>query len=299
VDTRTLQTLAEQLRMVSEGLLQTRAEARAAKVAAQQAKASNVALQKQLNTQNAVIPGNNEFRSRGNAAQYSANASVITDLARALTALEEGESGNVETAIRAGVQSLNGRNKLMRIADNSSVGWAIIEEYQKTEAASDDEDDRRIRNAETAAIAKRKSRNEASRGRGAARGRAGGRGRHHSQYVPYSDSGANHYDQREYRGNVHPRGGRQAPLAQSNYYGNDNASFQQGPANYNQQPSQYYKQPGPCYLCGGPHLMRFCPTNGRRVENVQAQIESQYDSGYDSYDGFNDSYNQYDHYDQA
>ena len=117
--------------------------------------------------------------------------------------------------------------------------------------------------------------------------------------MPYADAGANQYDQREYRGNVHPRGGRQAPLAQANYYGNDNASFQPGQANYNHQPSQFYKQPGPCYLCGGPHLMRFCPTNGRRVENVQAQIESQYDSGYDSYDGVNDSYDQYDNYDQA
>jgi hypothetical protein len=226
-----------------------------------------------------------------------------------LTALEDGESVDVETAIRSGVQSLNGRKKLIKIADNSSVGWAIVEEYQKADAASDDEDDKRIRNAEAAAVAKRKVRNEASRGRGGNRGNSSNRARgHHSQYVPYSDN----YRSGESYGNSY-RGGRQAARQQNEYqqpqvqYQGSSQAQYQGPPQYQQQPQQYqqsqhyqppppyqqhapqyHRQPGPCYLCGGPHLMRYCPGNGRCTEEVQSQIENQYyeyeSEGYDNYD---------------
>jgi hypothetical protein len=306
VDLRTLETLAEQLKLVSEGLLQTRAEAKAARSAAQQAKAANAALKKQLDKQGNNIAGPLEFKSKGNAAQYTANASVITDLARALTALEDGESVDVETAIRAGVQSLNGRNKLIKIADNSSVGWAIIEEYQKADVASDDEDDKRIRNAEAAAVAKRKNRNEASRGRGGNRGNSAYRGHgHHSQYVPYagnyrggesygnSGRGGRHEAPRQQNEYQQSQGQRQG-YSQSQYQGYAQPQQQQQSQHYQPPPpyqpnnSQYQRMPGPCYLCGGPHLMRFCPGNGRRTEEVQSRIENQYqdyeNEGYDNYD---------------
>ena len=47
-------------------------------------------------------------------------------------------------------------NKLIRLADKSEAGWAIVEEYQTDELASDTDDDRKIRRAEKAALEKKK-----------------------------------------------------------------------------------------------------------------------------------------------
>jgi hypothetical protein len=205
-------------------------------------------------------------------------------LARALTSLEEGEEADVGSSIRSGITSLNGRNKLIRLADKSSVGWAFVEEYLSSNIASDEEDKRKIERAEQAAIAKRKARQESSnRGRGQGRrGPQRGRGGHYVQY-PYGQegyqvaSGNEHSDWAGY-GQPYPgQNGQQRQYAPQQYVPSQYYYGQQYAAGAAPPPGNGYRRlPGHCYLCNGPHLMRDCPRNREQVHDVQEKIEAQY-----------------------
>ena len=51
---------------------------------------------------------------------------------------------------------LHKRKKLIKLADSSEAGWDAVQEYESQDIASDDEDDKKIRNARAAANRKRK-----------------------------------------------------------------------------------------------------------------------------------------------
>jgi hypothetical protein len=285
VDPRAYDRLSEQLRIISDGLLQTRAEVEDNKRQTAEAKAANASLKAQLEAQKSTKAGTQIMSSRGNQAQYDANVSVINDLARSLTAYEEGRQADIETCIRSGLVALNGRNKLIKLADQSAVGWAFVDEYLKCDAASDEEDDRRIRRAESAAVEKRRLKQEAnSRGRGGKHNR--GRGQHlDANGVPrrqenfaygYGHNGQQdrYAEQRDYYG--HGNGYRHGE-----YASNAPDPYRQQAHRYADAPSAragypYQRQPGPCFKCGGPHLVRYCPRNEQETEEVQCQIEEEY-----------------------
>jgi len=50
------------------------------------------------------------------------------------------------------ISKLIDRNKLIRISDNSAGGWATVHEYESSDIADNDEDDKRIRQAESRAL---------------------------------------------------------------------------------------------------------------------------------------------------
>jgi hypothetical protein len=99
VDTSTLRTLAEQLRIIQR-------DVSTAKTQAAEAKAENSALKRQLQLQ-AQSSGSISLKSKGNQAQFDANVAVLNELIRALTALEEGHEGEIEEFIRSAIKLIN------------------------------------------------------------------------------------------------------------------------------------------------------------------------------------------------
>ena len=51
---------------------------------------------------------------------------------------------------------LHKRQKLIKLADSSEANWDAVQEYESQDIASDDEDDKKIRNARAAANINRK-----------------------------------------------------------------------------------------------------------------------------------------------
>jgi hypothetical protein len=101
-----LQNLAAQLKLLTDGLMVTQAEAAQARVEASEAKAANVALALQINRQRDLRTGHFQFRSKGNKAQFDSNVSVINELIKASTSLENGNPDEVEKFMREGIVQL-------------------------------------------------------------------------------------------------------------------------------------------------------------------------------------------------
>ena len=66
------------------------------------------------------------------------------------------ENGEIEQLANEGKELIRKRQKLIRIADKSSDGWKVVEEYLSDELASDSADDKRLRKAKEAVARKRK-----------------------------------------------------------------------------------------------------------------------------------------------
>ena len=114
-----------------------------------------------------------EFRKKGNEIQHVFNENVKAKVEEAAAIVEklQGTAGAVEKAkesLKEGVQLIEERQKLIKIADRSDSGWLTAQEYEADEIADDSDDEKRIARAERQAekLKKKRGQNSVRRGRG-------------------------------------------------------------------------------------------------------------------------------------
>lgn len=101
-----------------------------------------------------------EFKRKGNEKQFLFNDELkdridaaSTHLAKLKPASEQ-ETAPLKAAteeLQEGTKAIHTRQKLIRIADRSELGWQVVEAYESDELASDDEDAKRLEKAQKSA----------------------------------------------------------------------------------------------------------------------------------------------------
>ena len=91
-----------------------------------------------------------KFKYPSNREQFDFNDEVLTKLKCALKKSQKKGKKKIKEAIK----KIERRNKLIRMADGSKAGWRLVEEYEAKEAASDTDDDKKMKKAEKRALQK-------------------------------------------------------------------------------------------------------------------------------------------------
>ena len=167
-----------------------------------------------------------QYKRKGNEEQATFNTRVDEALAEAQLDLPGAETspalGRVHKAVDKGKRLIAERQKLIRIADRSELGWNVVVEYTTDELAEDSEDEKRLEKAEHTAEKAAKRR---------------------KKWVdpPAAKQGA-------YFAPAMP-----VPMASP-------ASYQIPVRQTTTPPSQLFKLPGPCFACSEMgHVQSRCP----------------------------------------
>lgn len=96
------------------------------------------------------------FKYSGNKKQFEFNVSVLEKLESVKGSLDSVTVEDVQDSLNDIINDLQGRNKLIHIADKTEGGWSTVEEYQLHDYADNSDDDRKIRQANVRALQKKK-----------------------------------------------------------------------------------------------------------------------------------------------
>lgn len=98
-----------------------------------------------------TLSDNNRLKKRGNEEQHQHNNKVMVKFREGLY------TENLDSAkekISAGMELIKNRQKLIKIADSSEVGWRVVAEYTSNPLADDSDDEKRIYKAQVRADSK-------------------------------------------------------------------------------------------------------------------------------------------------
>ena len=108
--------------------------------------------------ENILCNDNYAFKRKSCEDQFKFNLKVVGKLkdAEARLAAEVKDIPKASKDISEGITLLNHRQKLIKLADSSDMGWKVVKEYEANPLASDSEDEKRINKAEVRAVKKHK-----------------------------------------------------------------------------------------------------------------------------------------------
>lgn len=103
-----------------------------------------------------------EFRKKGNKIQHDFKEKIKATMEETASLLEnDGNIPKAKEALQQGINKVNKRQKLIKIADRSKNGWLTAQEYQADDLAENSDDEKRIAQAERQAERRRKKRGTA------------------------------------------------------------------------------------------------------------------------------------------
>lgn len=183
----------------------------------------------------------------GNEMQVAFNTKILSSITEVRDLLRENEGREAEEKLRGIEKKITDRVKLIRLADRSPGGWETVKEYEDDDLADNSADEKKIRKAETRALAKKKKKDSSSS----------------SRFHPYE--GAKESTSNEATSNTRFRNAPRRDSAPSTQVtGNSVRTGLRANAPAGQQvggvPSYSTYGQGQCYGCGGfGHWRRHCP----------------------------------------
>jgi len=110
---------------------------------------------KQLEAKSKLDKQVTQMNLKGNQKQFVLNAQIDCVFDR-IRAANDFKNKQVDDLANEGEELIRMRQKLIKIADKSTDGWKVVDEYFSDELASGSEDEKRLKKAKEAASRKRR-----------------------------------------------------------------------------------------------------------------------------------------------
>ena len=98
-----------------------------------------------------------KFKHKGNRVQFEFNIQILQIVQNLSSTLNNDDPSEANDLFDDLIANLKRRNKLIKMAGRSALGWDTVAEYEADPIASDSDDGKKIRQAENRALTKQKS----------------------------------------------------------------------------------------------------------------------------------------------